>query len=106
MTTVSTLRSDEKGRVFDHAQLVLCKVVNLEFSRRFRDLLIHAVLRDGSGRNEEAHLMLAAADVEALESFLAVCRDRSVEITNPTPIDVAPDPVGASAEFEVGPDRA
>ncbi|MFY7865450.1 hypothetical protein [Roseateles sp.] len=103
--TMSTLRPDEKGYVFDHSRLVLCKVGSLEFSHRFKDMLVHAVLRDGSGHHEEVHLMFAAADVEALASFLATCRDRSIEIVDPISPDVAPDSVASNAEDEVGPGR-
>lgn len=103
--TLRTLRPGEKGYVFDDTRLFLCKVGNLEFSHRFQDLLIHAVLCDGSGHNEEAHIMFAAADLAALERFLATCRDRSVEIIDLTPLEVAPDPVGSAAKDEVGPGR-
>lgn len=103
--TLRTLRPDEKGYVFDDTRLFLCKVGNFEFSHRFQDLLIHAVLSDGSGHNEEAHIMFAAADLAALERFLATCRHRSLEIIDPTPLDIAPDPVGSNASDELGPDR-
>jgi hypothetical protein len=103
--TMSTLRPNEKGYVFDHSRLVLCEVGNLEFSHRFKDLLVHGVLRDGSGHNEEVHIMFAAVDVEALSSFLATCRDRSVEIIDPTSLDVAQDSVASNAEDEFGPGR-
>ena len=103
--TLRTLRPGEKGYVFDDTRLFLCKVGNLEFSHRFQDLLIHAVLCDGSGHNEEAPIRFAAADLAALERFLATCRDRSVEIIYLTPLEVAPDPVGSAAKDEVGPGR-
>jgi hypothetical protein len=103
--TLRMLRPDEKGYVFDDSRLFLCKVGSLEFSHRFQDLLIHAVLLDGSGRNEEAHIMFAAADLAALERFLATCRDQSVEIIDPAPLDATPGPVSSNAGDELGPDR-
>lgn len=78
--TMNPLRREEMGRMFDHARLVLCRIDGLEFSHRFKDMLIHGVLCDGSGCNEEVHIMLAAADVEALVSFLASCQVRSIEV--------------------------
>jgi hypothetical protein len=103
--TMNTLRREEKGRVFDHARLVLCRIDGFEFSRRFKDLLIHGVLRDGSGWNEEVHIMLAAADVEALVSFLAGCQVRSMEVIDASGVVEPAASVGSAAGDRTEVDR-
>ena len=103
--TMNTLRREEKGRVFDHARLVLCRIDGFEFSHRFKDMLIHGVLCDGSGSNEEVHIMLAAADVEALVGFVASCQDRSIEVIDASGVVEPAASVGAAAGDRTEVDR-
>ena len=104
--TMNTLRPDEKGYHFDHARLVMCRLAGLEFSPRFKDMLLHGFLADGSGHDEEVHIMLAPADVEVLASFLAGCQVRLREFSGGPIFDGPVGSVDVAATSGTDNDRA
>lgn len=99
------LGTDAKGYRSDQPRLVLCRLTGLEFNRRFKDMLIRGVLSDGSGSDEEVHIMLSQADVEVLASFVASCQVRLRQFKGGPSLDVLPASIGGTARDRADLDR-
>ena len=97
--------TDAKGYQSDEPRLVLCQLTGLEFNLRFKEMLIRGVLSDGSGSDEEVHIMLSQADVEVLASFVAGCQIRLRQFKGGPSLDELPSSIDGTAKDRADWDR-